>query len=300
MFRFIVKIAVVALLAYGAYYYFTDGGAGPKNSNLPALSFEEIMSGGEQELEGLKTEEQELEAEVQELEKEGEELEVRDEESLNSPPFEGVSGGGSETEEHQEQEESADSGIPSQINLAVPFTSQAPHSNWSLPYQEACEEASSYMVSEYYKGTASGAINKDTADTAILEAVAFEEDFFGSYLDTTVAETRDFIDMFYGLNARVVENPTVEQIKAEIASGRPVIVPAAGRELNNPNFSGVGPLYHMFVIKGYTTDTFITNDPGTRNGENYIYKIDVIMSAMGDWNQGDPANGAKRVIFISP
>ena len=28
--------------------------------------------------------------------------------------------------------------LPAQINLAVPFTTQAPFGNWGLPYQEAC------------------------------------------------------------------------------------------------------------------------------------------------------------------
>lgn len=189
--------------------------------------------------------------------------------------------------------------IPEQYNLAVPFTSQAPHSNWSLPYQEACEEASIYMVSEYYKGTSSGVINKDTADTNILELVAFEKDFLGGYLDTTAGETSRLIDSFYGYGATVVENPSAQQIKEEIAAGRPVIVPSAGQLLGNPNFVGQGPLYHMFVIKGYTADKFITNDPGTRHGESYIYNISTIMNAMHDWNNGDPVNGLKQVIFTS-
>lgn len=203
-----------------------------------------------------------------------------------------------ETVPDESPEES--SGLPSEFNLAVPFTSQAPYSNWDLPYQEACEEASMFMVSEYYKGTVSGKIDPAVADAGILDIVAFEEDFLGMYLDTTANETAQVIDFYYDLTATVIEDPTIEQIKAEIAAGRPVIVPAAGRELGNPNFTGIGPLYHMFVIKGYTEDKFITNDPGTRNGESYVYDISVIMDAMGDWNNGDPANGAKRVIFVSP
>ncbi len=185
---------------------------------------------------------------------------------------------------------------PVEFLLSVPFTSQAPKANWELPYQETCEEASAYMVSEYYKGVA-GQIDPETADLALLEAVAFEEDFFGYYLDTTAVETVQLLDMFFEVTATVVENPTPEMIKAEILAGRPVIVPTAGRELPNPNFSGEGPLYHMLVIKGFTQSTFITNDPGTRNGNSFSYKIGDLMSAIGDWNGGDPANGAKLAIF---
>jgi len=194
---------------------------------------------------------------------------------------------------------SDEDGLPGAFNLAIPFTSQAPHANWDLPYQEACEEASVLMVARYFNGE-SGVIDPDDADGALLRLVEFQQDMFGDYLDTTAEETRQILDGYFNLQAYVVDNPTVEQIKAEIASGRPVIVPAAGQQLGNPFFSGAGPLYHMLVVKGYTEDQFITNDPGTKRGQNYAYDIDVIMEAMGDWNDGDPANGAKRVIFVAP
>lgn len=187
--------------------------------------------------------------------------------------------------------------LPLQFNLAVPFTSQAPTGDWNLPYQEACEETSIYMVSEYYAGNESAVLPAEIAESEINELVRFQEDFMGFYLDTTAAETAQVIDHFYGYTARVVENPTVDQIKAEIAAGRPVIIPAAGRKLPNPYFSGEGPLYHMLVIKGYTEGTFITNDPGTRNGADFVYRQSDLMSAIGDWNNGDPVNGAKVVIF---
>lgn len=191
--------------------------------------------------------------------------------------------------------------LQNEINLAVPFTPQAPFANWGLPYQEACEEASAYMVYLYYKGEPSGLVDQTRADVAIWEIVNFQTDYLGTYLDTTAFQTADVIDSFYGLTANVIENPTVDQIKTELAAGHPVIVPAAGRKLGNPFFSGEGPIYHMLVLRGYTDDDkFITNDPGTRNGEAYMYDIDVIMEAIGDWNNGDPGSGAKRVIFVAP
>ncbi|MDP2632078.1 MAG: C39 family peptidase [Candidatus Uhrbacteria bacterium] len=278
MFKLIVKLALIALVGYGAYFYFID--YNETVADVPEVSYEDVN----QVAEGL--------AESGEVMSGGVVVNGDADETSETSEV-------SETDETDETSETNET-IPAEFNLGVPFTSQAPSSNWDLPYQEACEEASAYMVSEYYKGTVAGQIDPIVAETAILEVVAFEEDFLGFYLDTTVAETVSFIDMFYGLSARAVENPTVDDIKTEIAAGRPVIVPAAGRELGNPNFTGAGPLYHMLVIKGYTEDFFITNDPGTRNGESYVYDIDVIMEAMGDWNNGDPANGAKRVIFISP
>jgi hypothetical protein len=189
---------------------------------------------------------------------------------------------------------------PSEFNLAVPFTSQAPYANWDLPYQEACEEASALMVAEYYRGASSGLLDAEAVDAEILASVGFQLDLFGDYLDTTAEQTAQLIDLYFGYTGVVVENPTVDQIKAQITEGRPVIIPAAGQQLGNPFFSGLGPVYHMLVIKGYTDDGFITNDPGTRRGADFVYDFDVLMNAIGDWNNGDPVNGAKRVIFTAP
>lgn len=266
MFRFLVKIAFVILIGLGIYYGFHRDEIIIPTSSIPEVPFLDVVKKVE-------------DVQVVEI--------VEDVEDI---------------EEVQDVEVVEDVQIPdtkNQINLAVPFTTQAPHANWALPYGEACEEASAYMVAEYYKGTV-GKIDADKADKDILELIEFEKDLLGVWLDTTAQETAQLIDMYFGLQARVVENPTVEELKAELAAGRPIILPAAGRKLGNPNFSGEGPLYHMLVIKGYTETSFITNDPGTRNGQNYEYKISVIMEAMGDWNDGDPGNGAKRVIFVQP
>ncbi len=72
-------------------------------------------------------------------------------------------------------------------------------------------------------------------------------------------------------------------MKNELAKGYPIIVPMAGRDLGNPYFSGEGPWYHALVIIGYDKTSFITNDPGTRRGEHYRYKYDVLMNAIHDW-----------------
>lgn len=202
--------------------------------------------------------------------------------------------------EEQEEEtvpEAPEETIPARFNLAVPFSSQAPTADWAMPYQEACEEISALMVAKYYAGVAGGVLDATATVADIQELVSWQNDFFGYYMDTTAAETVQILDLFFGITGTVVTNPTVEMIQAEIAAGRPVIVPTSGRELPNPYFSGEGPLYHMLVIKGYTEGTFITNDPGTRNGADFVYRHADLMGAVGDWNGGDPANGAKVVIF---
>lgn len=195
---------------------------------------------------------------------------------------------------------SEDDALPSSFNLALPFTSQAPTGNWDAVHEETCEEASFLMVTEYLQGTQPGKLDAAFADSAMLALVAYEE-ARGYGVSITAAEAAAIVNDYYdGVTAEVLENPTVDELRQLIADGYPVIVPAAGRELGNPFFTGEGPLYHMLVIRGYDADHFITNDPGTRHGENYTYDIDVLMSAMGDWNNGNPPAGDNRVVVIRP
>ncbi len=188
--------------------------------------------------------------------------------------------------------------LPTEINLAIPFTSQAPHKNWELPYQEFCEEASVLMASHYI-------LNKsipspEYADQEMLKIKAWEEQRFGYYKDTTTEETAVILKEYFNIKKiEVIYDPTINQIKEAVAAGKAVIVPAAGRQLPNPNFRSPGPLYHMLVVKGYTADgKLITNDPGTRLGADFIYEPEALMNAMHDWNNGDVENGQKVIIIV--
>jgi len=87
-------------------------------------------------------------------------------------------------------------------------------------------------------------------------------------------------------------------IKKEIAAGHPVIVPAAGKVLPNPNFTNGGPNYHMLLIIGYDQTDFITNDPGTRNGKNFRYTYDGLINAIHDWNPNNILDGRKAVLVF--
>jgi hypothetical protein len=184
------------------------------------------------------------------------------------------------------------------VNLAVPFTSQAPKADWSMPYQEACEETSLLMVNAFLSGA--GAFTPDTADAQILELVEWEKTHFGYYEDTTAEEVAETArERFSYAKSRAVKIKSIADIKAVLNRGLPVIIPAAGRQLFNPNFSGAGPKYHMLVVKGYTKDgKIITNDPGTRRGADYVYEADVLWNAIHDWNGGDVDNGAKMMVVV--
>ncbi len=191
--------------------------------------------------------------------------------------------------------------LPVSFNLAVPFTPQAPFANWDDVHEETCEEASLYMVHLYYQGTPEGLVAPATAEDALLKIVEAEKNLFGYFEDTTAEETARFIREYYGYaRVDVMADPTVEDIKQHVAAGRPVIVPAAGRLLGNPYFTPPGPVYHMLVVRGYTPEGFIVNDPGTKRGEAYFYSFDAIMNAMHDWDPEEITDGRKAIIVIYP
>ncbi len=190
--------------------------------------------------------------------------------------------------------------LPSEVNLPVPFTSQAPTGDWGEPFQDACEETSAVMVDAYYKGV-SGKIPADQATADIQRVVAYENKTLGDYKDTDAAETAQWIKDLYGYqNVFVFPLQSPDQIKRALANGYPVIIPFSGKELPNPNFRNGGPLYHMLVVKGYTADRFITNDPGTRNGADFTYTYDALMGAAHDWNNGNVPTGKPVMIIVMP
>lgn len=187
-----------------------------------------------------------------------------------------------------------------EMNHGVPFTSQAPNADWSLPFQEACEETSLIMVNAWMVGTPPGVLDPDTVTGLILDLVAWQEDRFGYYEDTTAEETAIIAREFYGYkNSEVLPVASIDDVKQKIAEGYAVILPASGKALNNPYFSGDGPLYHMLVAKGFTEDgQIITNDPGTRRGADFLYDPDTLFEAIGDWNDGNPSEGEKLMIIL--
>ncbi len=189
--------------------------------------------------------------------------------------------------------------LPGSYNLDVPWMVQAPFADWTGSYEDACEEASALMVHYYY--TKQRFETQDEMKEELDKAFVWEDRRFGYDLDTTAEETAVMLREYFGWDrVELVEDPTAEQIKRHIAAGRPVIVPAYGKALLNPNFRNGGPDYHMLVIKGYTATDFVTNDPGTRRGADYLYPVARLMDAIHDWNGGDVLGGRRVMIVVHP
>ena len=176
--------------------------------------------------------------------------------------------------------------VRQQMNLRIPFQSQAPFGDWSQPYEDGCEEASLIMVDHYFKG-------EPLTPLAMKNGIDTQVDWqfanWGGHENLSAAKLVELADVFYHYHARIIEPLTAQEIREQISLGNPVIIGAAGRELGNPHYHYPGPLYHMLIIKGFTADgKFITNDPGTRFGADYVYDENTLMSALHDWTGSEP------------
>ena len=205
---------------------------------------------------------------------------------------------GQESEELQSQEIE----IKSAVNLDVPFTPQAPYAVWDELHNEACEEAAVIMVEQYLKGDRRSKIPAADADEKIKAMVNWQVQKLGVHKDLTAAEIVKYLAKDYlGRRQAQVKQFSIDGIKKELSAGKPVIVPAAGRLLGNPNFRRPGPVYHMVVIAGFDSKYFITNDPGTRNGYKYKYTFDRILNSAHDWagSESNIETGQKVYIVLN-
>ncbi|OGH58580.1 MAG: hypothetical protein A2725_02660 [Candidatus Magasanikbacteria bacterium RIFCSPHIGHO2_01_FULL_33_34] len=191
--------------------------------------------------------------------------------------------------------ENTNDDIPKEINLLVPFTSQAPLKDWNQPWQDACEEAVVLMFDAYYKEYN---LSPLFARDEIIKMVDWEQKKdWGVSIE--IEKIKELVEYYSNsLDVKIIENPTIEQIKRIIASGNIVLTVADGKVLPNPNFRNGGPEYHALIIRGYTDKTFITNDPGTQFGNNFEYNYDDLMNAIRDWNDGEVKNGRKVILVV--
>ncbi|MBI4134653.1 MAG: hypothetical protein HY471_00895 [Candidatus Sungbacteria bacterium] len=180
--------------------------------------------------------------------------------------------------------------------LDVPFVVQAPLGSWDWPWQDFCEEASVVMAYAYTMNTPVGNLQ---GALMMLESAIFELKTFGYEKDTNVFETERVLrEHFRYEKTRIIENPSVSVMKAEVKKGNVLLVPVAGRMLGNPYFVQPGPRYHMVLVRGFTASHFIVNEPGTKNGAGYRYPITVLMNAMHDLVPGNITEGRKAILVV--
>ncbi len=178
---------------------------------------------------------------------------------------------------------------PALSATTVPFIAQAPLAQWSdSRQQDGCEEATAIMAMAWVNGATK--LDKTNSRNLINKISDFEKKEYGEYRDVYVDDVVNniFKGWFKYEKVKVLKKATLEQIKKELAKGNLVLVPTNGRALKNPNFKSPGPERHMVLIKAYDTKKkqFITNDPGTRNGENYRYNESLLFKAIRAYPTG--------------
>lgn len=201
--------------------------------------------------------------------------------------------------ETESQDNKQEAEIKPSVLLPVPFTPQAPSANWDELHNEACEEASVLMADAYFKGNHASKLSVAYAEGEISKLTEWQKKNLGYNLSITTEEAARMTEEVYGLKTKLIRDYTEDDMKRELSEGRLVILPANGRLLGNPNFKSPGPIYHMLVIKGYDGSSFITNDPGTRNGMSYKYKFSTLYAASGDYEHDNhEVNRDKKVLLI--
>lgn len=195
--------------------------------------------------------------------------------------------------------------VPEKVLHQVPFTVQAPFAEWSNPeFEYGCEEASLLMAMKWAQNDLS-TITPEYAKSEILKIAQFEKDLLGVSLDTSAADTVKWAKDYYNYDKiRLSEDVSVESIKKELAAGGVLAISMDGRKLGNPYFRQPGPLTHMVLVIGYDQKNkeFITNDPGTKRGQSYVYDYDVLVGAARDYPTGqhEPITKVeKKMIVIS-
>lgn len=191
--------------------------------------------------------------------------------------------------------------LPSQIHHRLPFVSQAPRGQWrDDTFQNACEEASMYMVKLYYDRVMIPPLPVVSSE-ALAKIVAYEREQ-GIFKSMSVDDVQRLFQEVYQIDTSVIiHDPSLDAMKMYLQSGV-LLLPVSGEILANPHFSRPFPPYHMIVVIGYddTTGEFITHDPGTKFGENFRYSYATIMDAIHDWT-GSAAtilSGPKRVVYV--
>ena len=177
------------------------------------------------------------------------------------------------------------------VNLDIPFIPQAPYAIWDELHDHACEEAAIIMVYYYLNKKE---LTKEIAEQEILSMVDWQMQNWGGHFDLSAEKIVELFKNYYNYKNIELVYPhyqrlgvgvydfKIDDIKRELSTGNPIVVPAAGRLLKNPYFTPPGPEYHVLVIKGYDDkkSEFIVNDPGTKRGADFRYNYQILENAI--------------------
>ncbi len=125
--------------------------------------------------------------------------------------------------------------IPPSVYIHAPFYSQAPDGNRNLPWSMLCSEANLVLAAYAIKGKE---LTKEQFIEDMFAMIPIQENAFGTYFSIPMRDLKSLYDTMYphAGNAWILENPSLEDMKSELAKGNLIIAPTAGRLLKNPFF----------------------------------------------------------------
>ena len=172
--------------------------------------------------------------------------------------------------------------LPTALNLDVPFTDQAPTGKWDR--NEDCEETSITMANAYLNGNHDADLPPAVAQKYINSLKTWEGENIGYNANTGAYATSHMAEGAFRITVKQIKDYTEDDLKRALVDGHVVLLPINARLLGNPTYLNNGPLYHMIVVRGYTADGFIVNDPGTVDGDSNVYSFATLHNAAADWN----------------
>ncbi len=182
--------------------------------------------------------------------------------------------------------------LPDRHLIQTTFIPQAPEKNWEQPWQDACEEAALLTLHFYYQPEAYQA-NTLVAD--YQKIFDFESTQSWTH-DVNLDQMAQISKKMWQYQVKIIDNPTLDELKQSLSQNIPIIVPANGKTLfkENKHFKNGGPYYHNLVILGYddTKKQFIVHDVGTQFGAYFSYSYDTLLASIHDF----PASGQKKDI----
>lgn len=178
--------------------------------------------------------------------------------------------------------------------ISLNFYSQAPFGIWDPLHEDACEEANLLMLEYWRKGEKP---SLEAYDEKLKNFVGWQTDN-GYGISVGVKDTQTIAKDYLNLPLKIIEINSIDDIKAQIDAGNPIVWPADGKMLKNPYFRDGGPPYHMLLVIGYDGDKIITNDPGTKRGAGYQYSAKTLLDALGDWTGSSVDRSSRQVLIL--
>ncbi|QQS22711.1 C39 family peptidase [bacterium] len=187
--------------------------------------------------------------------------------------------------------------LPDQVILPIPFSPQAPNDNWSR--NEDCEETSITMANAFLSGNTSNTLESSEAQKSIDNLKIWEDANLGFNVDTGADATTRMAEGAFSLKVTQIAGFTEQDLKRELASGYPILLPINAKLIKGQQYRNEGPTYHMVVIRGYRNGKFIINDPGTERGNGNEFTFQDLHNAAADWdNHAQEMKPDRKIVLV--